>query len=140
MKKLILISLLLFLCNCVSNNGAKFTSLIEPKEDEAVVYFYRPSNLGSMVYYTVKDEDKTPITKIYIKSYYPYKTKKLGKRKFTAKTEAEKEISFDVEAGNTYFVKTGVGFGVLIGRPYFELVEDKEKALKDLKQCSISQD
>lgn len=140
MKKVLFISFLFVLCNCVSNNGAKFTELIEPKKDEAVVYFYRPSKAASMVYYKIKDEDDNKISTMYVKSYYPYITKELGARTFTGETESKKSISLDVQGGQTYFVKAGVKMGVLVGRPKFELVDDKEKALKDLKKCSISND
>lgn len=140
MKKVLSIFFILFLVSCASNKGAKFEKLEEAKNNEAIIYFYRPSSFGAMVHYTVKDEDKKPIQKIYPYSYFLYKTDKLGKREFSAKTEATKKISFDVEAGKTYFVKSNIAWGILIGRPKFKLIENKEEALKDLKKCSVMLD
>ena len=138
MKKLLSLVGLIFLCSCISNNGDKFTNIVEPKNDEAVVYFYRPSNFGSMIYFRVKDEINTPIRTIYRKSYFPYVTKKLGERKFTAETETESAVSLKLEAGQTYFVESGLKFGILVGRPDFKVIQNKERALEDLKKCYIS--
>lgn len=137
MKKILSIFFVLFLISCAGNTGTKFQKLDEVKNDEAIIYFYRPSAFGAMIHYTVKDDEKKPIQKVYPYSYFLYKTNKFGKREFSATTEATKKISFDVEAGKTYFVESNIGWGILVGRPKFKLIEDKEKALKDLKECSI---
>ena len=137
MKKIAFTLFLVLLCACTGNVGKRFQALTEPKEDEAIIYFYRPTSLGTLIHYTIKDEKGEKIQTIYKNSYYPYVTKDFGKRKFTAKTEATKSISFDVEAGNTYFVESGISFGIFVGRPNFKLIHDTDKAVRDLRKCNI---
>ena len=50
MKKVLSIFFILFLVSCASNKGAKFEKLEEAKNNEAIIYFYRPSSFGAMVH------------------------------------------------------------------------------------------
>lgn len=50
MKKVLSIFFILFLVSCTGNKGAKFEKLEEAKNNEAVIYFYRPSSFGAIVH------------------------------------------------------------------------------------------
>ena len=92
MKKVLSIFFILFLVSCASNKGAKFEKLVEAKNNEAIIYFYRPSYFGAMVHYTVKDEDKKPIQKIYPYSYFYIKLTNLEKENFQLKQKQRKKF------------------------------------------------
>jgi hypothetical protein len=49
-----------------------------------------------------------------------------GPVEVTTGTEVEKKATFMLAAGETRYVRTAVGFGILVGRVYPELVDPKE--------------
>ncbi len=138
MKKYFYIFCLCLLASCGGNNlGRKFDGFEKPNKDQALIYFYRPNKVfGSIVYYTVKEDNK-PITVLYNGSYYPYYTTE-GKKNFKAKTEATNSISLNVENGKTYFVRGTISFGVFVGHPKFEIVDDELEVLSEIKECKMS--
>lgn len=56
-----------------------------------------------------------------------------GAQEVSASTEVEKKLTFTLAAGETRYVKTSVGFGVMVGRVYPELVDNTvgQKELED---------
>lgn len=134
MKKLKL-ALLVCLLSACSNLGDKFDAPIKPANNEALVYFYRPSRLfGSAISYDIKDNNKT-VTNLPNGGYYPYKTN-AGQKTFTARTESEEEIHLSLENGKTYFIRGKIHMGFLVGSPSLRLV-DSTKALKEIQECNI---
>lgn len=135
MKKIFFsLSILYFMTAC-SSLGHKFDRLQTPNENEAIIYYYRPSKfLGSGVYYDIKENGENVIT-LYNGGYYPHRTTE-GNKFISAKTEATEQISFPVKNGEIYFVRGKVNMGIIIGQPSLKLVP-KEKALKEIQNCRI---
>ena len=48
------------------------------------------------------------------------------------------EVSKNMGKGKTYFVKSELKYGILVGRPSFTLVENQEEFLEEVKNCKIS--
>jgi len=93
----------------------------EPVADQGLVYFYRPSSFfGAAISYDVKRGFETAgaiRNGTYFFTYTPP-----GPQVFWAKTEAKKEVLLNIEPGETYYVRCGVGFGIFVGRPKFKIV------------------
>lgn len=51
-----------------------------------------------------------------------------GTVEISTATEVEKKLTFTLDAGQTRYVRTTVGFGVMVGRVYPELVDNAEGA------------
>ncbi len=51
-----------------------------------------------------------------------------GTVEISTATEVEKKLTFTLDAGQTRYVRTTVGFGLLVGRVYPELVDNTEGA------------
>lgn len=135
MKKILFNLFLLCSLTACGSLGHKFDGLQTPNENEAIIYYYRPSRfLGCGVYYDIKENGKK-VTTLYDGGYYPYRTT-AGNKFVSAKTEAAEQISFLVENGKTYFVRGKVHMGIMIGRPSLKLVP-QEKALKEIQNCRI---
>jgi Protein of unknown function (DUF2846) len=58
-----------------------------------------------------------------------------GPMEVAVSTEVEKKLTFTLEAGQTRYVRTKIGFGVIAGRVYPELVDPAE-ATKELAETS----
>ena len=135
MKKLINCFILMgFLSGCGSL-GHKFENNITPKQDEVLIYYYRPSHfVGGAVYYDVKENGEI-ITTLYNGGYYPHITT-AGEKTVTAETEASESIYFSAEKGKTYYVRGGVDMGAFIGRPSLNLIQ-AEQARQEIQDCRI---
>jgi len=118
-----------------SNLGQQFDGLEKPKEDEALIYYYRPNKfLGGGVYYDIRENNQT-VTTLYNGGYYPHFTS-AGEKNIEASTESTEELCFTAEKGKTYFVRGKVNMGILIGRPSLKVVPE-EIALKEIQECRI---
>jgi hypothetical protein len=51
-----------------------------------------------------------------------------GPMEISTSTEVEKKLTFTLEPGQTRYVRTSIGFGVMVGRVYPELVDPAQGA------------
>jgi len=58
-----------------------------------------------------------------------------GAKEVSISTEVEKKLTFTLERGQTRYVRTVIGFGLLVGRVYPELV-DNATGEKELEETS----
>lgn len=123
------------LLSACATYGEKFSSVENVNSDEALIYFYRPKRIfGAAVSYDVKEGGNVAGT-LYNGGFFPYKTS-AGKKYIEAKTERKTSLVLPVENGNVYFVRGGVGWGVLMGRPTLDLIRP-ETALKEIRDCKM---
>ena len=121
----------LALVACAS--GAPFQPIPAQPPEKAVIYVYRPANLiGAGVVYTVMAGGR-PLVKLEPGGYIAL-VEDARAMEFTAKTEAETSITLDLAAGETYYLKGGVGPGFVVGRPKLTLVDDTVGA-SEIQKC-----
>ena len=134
MKKIFILAVTCLLSACASL-GPKFDQPIEPKKDEAVVYFYRPSKMvGKAISFTINENEEL-ITKMPNGGYYRHTTSG-GYKDFTPDSKTDKKISMKLENGKTYFVRGEIKMGVWVGQPNIEVV-DNEQGLSEIKECKL---
>lgn len=133
----IAITCAVYLTGCASLQGPEFSKVTKIPEGKAVVYFYRPKAFfgGAVSYDIWLDGVNVPFVHVYNGGYFPYIANP-GKAVFKAKTEAEKEVTIEVKAGQSYYVLCSVGVGFWVGRPHLELMA-KETAEADIKSCRL---
>lgn len=126
--KIVLLSMLLtvLISACATMPGFKnFHTLtpprsIEPMTGKSVVYFTRPDrHVGQSVLYYIYDNGER-IGGVKSPSWF-YVYISPGRHVFTAGTEAETKLLLDAEEGREYFIRCGVEWGVIMGRPTMEL-------------------
>lgn len=66
-----------------------------------------------------------------------YADVKPGKQEVNTTTETEKRLTFTLDSGETKYVKTSVGMGLMVGRVYPELISQAE-AEKELSELSFT--
>lgn len=117
-------------------SGPKFseiqTTIPALKADQGRVYFYRSSSmLGAAIQPSILLNgavvgDSQPGGFFFV-DHAP------GAKEVSISTEVEKKLTFTLEPGQTRYVKTVIGFGVIAGRVYPELVDSAtgEKEILD---------
>jgi len=108
-----------------------------PPEGMALVYFVRPSSLGSAIKMGVT-ADGVPIGSTHGKRYI-FATLKPGKREFVSTAENKDELVLVVEAGKTYFIEQKVKMGIIAARNQIERLEEADGRQK-LAKCKLSGD
>ena len=74
MKKILISLFMLYCLSACGHLGKQFDGQEVPDENEALIYYYRPSRfIGSGVYYDIK-ENGEKITTLYNGGYYLHKT------------------------------------------------------------------
>ena len=128
-----LIVALILLNGCVAT-GMKFVISEPAPNDKGLIYFYRPNiHAGSLVKIKLVDNGKQ-ILRIQNGQFIKYIAEP-GMHKFHTDTAAiDKPIEFNVEAGKTYYVRTGMRLGMWVGTWYLSRVFEGE-ALDELKTC-----
>ncbi|MBN2545162.1 MAG: DUF2846 domain-containing protein [Spirochaetes bacterium] len=114
--------------------GDAFKEIRVPK-GKALIYLYRPSMWAGTLHYDIKVNGKKLIA-LKGNTYYPYVVNP-GKYTFTAKTEVEKSVSINAQAGKKYYLLASVTPGFWVGHPYLEFVTLNENKYNDLKKCRI---
>lgn len=104
-----------------------------PPEGQGQVVFFRPGSMMGMALGCHVREDGKLVGnlangKYYIQSFAP------GKHTFTTASEATDTLNMEVESGETYYVKCGIGMGMVAGRPNIAPVE---KAVFDEKSAKL---
>jgi hypothetical protein len=135
MKSLVIVLLLSavsLLSGCAS--GPRYTPDTNAPRDKATVYIYRPSTFGAAITYPVS-ANGTELAVLPSHGYFVYYATP-GETEFTAKTEAKTSVTLDTKAGETYYVKGSMGFGVLIGHPHLTQVTNDVGA-KEIAGCKL---
>lgn len=114
------------------------SSINEGNSELAKIIIYRPKKAyGLAIEYDLYVNDKF-LTRLENGTYYEYEL--LGNQEvtFKAKTEVTETLRFQVEKGRTYYMKSGLKMGVVVGRPSLEIVS-QTKALKEIKKLVATQ-
>jgi uncharacterized membrane protein len=97
------------------------------------IVFFRPGNfIGGAIACTVRENGQMignlSNGKYFIVPFAP------GKHVFTTKTEATDTLNMEVESGETYYVRCGIGMGLVAGRPN---LAPSDKATFDEKSAKM---
>jgi hypothetical protein len=102
------------------------------KSTEGRIYFYRSNSMmGAAIQPTIQlngaDVGASKPGSFFFVDAAP------GPQAVSTSTEVEKKLTFTLAAGETRYVKTSVGFGLVVGRVYPELVDNAvgQKELED---------
>lgn len=102
------------------------------QEPTTIVHFYRTNSLkGAIITYKLY-HDSTLVGEVKPGTILHYSVSP-GVNKFTAKTETKEFIFINASLNNEYYVKCSLAFGLLVGRPKFQLVT-KEQGMADIKK------
>ena len=130
----------LFLSGCGAS-GAQFSQFATPKQDQGLVYVYRPKAFGgSGVYYDIHvTNPSTPdlIAGELVNGSYVQIDVPSGESEVWGKTESKSSVTLDIKKGETYCVKGGVGIGFLLGRPNLEIV-DMDTCKKEIVETKLT--
>lgn len=103
-------------------SGTPFTAAAL-RDDRALVYIYRSKTLmGSAVTYDVR-VGNTEIVTVKPGGYYPYFAAP-GETEFWARTETRAAATENLRAGQTYYLKAGLGIGLFVGHPKLQFVPE----------------
>ena len=90
--------------------------------DHGLVYFYRESHFGGAgIQYDIRDNGDV-IGALQSGTYF-FENVTPGKHIYSAKTEAESDVTVDVKAGETYYVQGTISMGFFAGHPHLKLVD-----------------
>ncbi|NRF65905.1 DUF2846 domain-containing protein [Aquincola sp. S2] len=106
------------------------------KAGEGRIYFFRSSSMfGAAIQPEIKLNDQV------VGSSQPggffYVDRPAGKHVASASTETEKTASFQLDAGETKYLRTSPSFGVLVGRIVIE-IEEPAKAKAEIEGLSLT--
>jgi Protein of unknown function (DUF2846) len=92
------------------------SGIAPPPEGMGQIVFFRESKfVGAAIGYKVR-EGETELGKLRNGTYFVHVTTP-GAHTYTVHSEAKDNLNLEVEAGETYFVSSGLSMGVLAGRP-----------------------
>jgi hypothetical protein len=132
------VSIVALLSACAS--GPKMSevqsSIPALKQDEGRVYFYRS---GSMVGAAIQPNIvlNGEVIGVSKPGGFFFVDRAPGAMQVSTSTEVEKKLSFTLNAGEVRYVKTVIGFGIVAGRAYPELV-DKAVGEKEIQDASYT--
>jgi len=129
-------TVILFLSGC-SASGPAFKPYGEFSSEKGLVYIYRQAQFqGSAIAYTVK-ANGVAIGTLKNGGYLTYLAD-LGPVIFSAKTEAKAEVTIDIKAGETYYIKGDIGMGFFVGHPKLSVVH-KITGESEIVHCKLDQ-
>ena len=110
---------------------------MQPPENEAIVYFYRPSRFfGMAISFDIKEKDKV-ITAMPNNGYYPHQTT-VGEHTYTVESiENTDSVTINVEKGESYYISSMLNWGMFVGRPQLEVVSNEDRAVSEIKDCKL---
>lgn len=118
MKILILISFIS--CFGIVNAWAQRTSndnAFSKSDSTAYFYFYRPFKLmGAAIRYHIYIND-TKVGRLGVRDAFKVPIIQSGKTELWAKTEITKGLVIDVQPHQSYYIKCGISWGLLVGHP-----------------------
>ena len=130
---LALLTVALALSGCATL-GAPFAPGHQGPTDRADVYVYRTSAMGAPIAPTVH-ANKVPLLGLPPSGYFVYRALP-GELTLEQHNEATTSVTFDVKAGETYYVKGSVGTGFLFGHPHLVIVA-KEDGEREVRECKL---
>jgi Protein of unknown function (DUF2846) len=103
-----------------------------PGAGKGQVVFYRTGGfVGAAISCNVREDGKLigglGGGKYFIQEFEP------GKHVFTTKSEATDTLNMEIESGETYYVRCGIGMGVVAGRPNLSPVQKADFDEKSAK-------
>ncbi|CAB3803402.1 hypothetical protein LMG28614_05812 [Paraburkholderia ultramafica] len=103
------------------------------KDAQGRIYFYRSGSMFGAALQPGINLNGTPVGKSQPGGFF-FVDEPAGQYVVTTATETEKTVSFKLDAGETKYVKTSVGFGILVGRiiPTLESADEAAKNLESL--------
>ena len=117
-----LVAILVALSACAT--GPKFTqiqsTLPELKADMGRIYFYRVGIFGAAIQPPILLNSQEVGQSIPNGFFYIDRT--AGNYEVSCSTEVTRKLTFVLDAGQTRFIKTRIGFGIMVGRVYPELI------------------
>lgn len=132
----VLLSILVSACASGPKMAEMKSTIPALKADQGRIYFYRSSSIvgaaiqPSIMLNGVVVGDSEPGGFFFI-DHAP------GPKEVSVATEVEKKLTFTLERGQTRYVRTSIGFGLVAGRVYPELV-DKATGEKELEETSYT--
>jgi len=133
-----IVSMAVFVCGCAT--GPKYAevgkSIPPPAAGVGRIYFFRSNSLwGFAIQPDIRLND------VVVGSSKPggffYIDRPAGTYIGAATTETEKTLSFVLAAGETKYIRTSLGSGVLVGRIILDL-EDPRKAQAEIETLSFT--
>ncbi len=135
--RLALICLAIGLTGCAS--GVKYkdmsASIAPVKPDQGRVFFYRTATLGAAIQPDIKLDNST-VGSAKPEGFFYIDANPGGHIASTA-TEVERQLSFNVDPGETKYVRASVSLGFFVYRVIPELVSPDE-ALKELQEMKYT--
>jgi uncharacterized protein (DUF2141 family) len=103
------------------------------KEAQGRIYFYRSNSMFGAALQPSINLNGQVVGKSQPGGFF-YVDEPAGQYVVSTATETEKTVSFKLDAGETKYVKTSVGFGLLVGRiiPTLESADEATKNIEDL--------
>jgi len=112
------------------------SSMPQLKPDQGRVYFYRNSSmLGAAMQPNIMLNGRT-VGESKPGGFF-YVDDAAGAKEISTSTEVERKLTFTLEPGQTRYVRTAVGMGVMVGRIYPELV-DSATGEKEVQETSYT--
>lgn len=90
--------------------------------DHAVLYVYRTGGPGAFVSYNLSMGDSV-ICRVTNKFRRIVDIRTEGTYELWAKTESKTSVPIEIKKGHSYYLRCGIGMGVLVGRPTLDLVD-----------------
>jgi hypothetical protein len=119
----VLMSFCVATTGCAGLQVSKDHPMPTVQADKGLVYFYRESSFkGAAIHYDISDNG-TVIGALQSGTYF-YENATPGPHTYSAKTEASSEVTLNVEAGKTYYVKGSITFGFVAGHPKLEIADE----------------
>ena len=112
------------------------SSMPQLRPDQGRIFFYRPSSmLGAAMQPNIMLNGKV-VGESKPGGFF-YVDEAAGAKEVSTSTEVERKLTFTLDRGQTRYVRTAVGFGVVAGRVYPELV-DNATAEKEIAETSFA--
>jgi len=92
--------------------------------DHAILYVYRNGGAGALVSYNLSLGDSV-ICRVTNKFRQKIEIRTEGAHELWAKTESKASIPINIKKGRIYYVRCGVGMGVVVARPTLDLVDSR---------------
>lgn len=123
-----------FLIGGCAATGNSFVSAKPAPNEKSVIIFYRPKmHMGSALDLTIVDNGKQ-IMDIQNGQFIRYVADPGNHRFHTDTMAIDKPLTVNLEAGKTYYVRTGLRQGMWTGTWYLSRVYEEE-AIQELREC-----
>jgi hypothetical protein len=125
-----LLVLLLAVAGCAS--GPRYSeikdSIPELSSEQGRIYFYRSSVMGAAIRPNILLNGEV-VGEMVPRGIF-YVDRSPGNYLVSVRTEAENTLKFTLEASQTRYVRSYISIGIVVGRPYVELVNSKDALIE----------